>query len=75
MPDFYMLARWYILTIYCCMRVFFILKQVFLEADLGISGPGFVGVRGVHTVPGFCDAIPHNAVQGITIWSRFCDTG
>ena len=64
-----MLAGWYILTICWWLHVHF--KQVFLEADLGTSGPGFVAIRGVHTVPGFCDAIPHGATQGIAIWLRF----
>ncbi|KAM7447428.1 hypothetical protein ABFA07_004432 [Porites harrisoni] len=39
-----------------------ILLQVSLEADLG-SEPGYISVRGVHVVPGYCHPLPFKATK------------
>ena len=46
----------------------FILLQVSLEADLG-SEPGYISVRGVHVVPGYCHPLPPNATKGEVLFS------
>ena len=45
-----------------------ILLQVSLEADLG-SEPGYISVRGVHVVPGYCHPLPLKATKGAVIFS------
>ena len=45
-----------------------ILLQVSLEADLG-SEPGYISVRGVHVVPGYCHPLPPNATKGAVLFS------
>lgn len=37
--------------------------QVSLEADVG-NDPGYVGVRGLHVIPGYCHPVPLRATQG-----------
>ena len=46
----------------------FILLQVSLEADLG-NEPGYISVRGVHVVPGYCHPLPPNANKGAVLFS------
>ena len=45
-----------------------ILLQVSLEAALG-SEPGYISVRGVHVVPGYCHPLPPNATKGAVLFS------
>ena len=45
-----------------------ILLQVSLEADLG-SEPGYISVRGVHVVPGYCHPLPPKATKGAVLLS------
>ena len=45
-----------------------ILLQVSLEADLG-SEPGYISVRGVHVVPGYCHPLPFRATKGAMLFS------
>ena len=45
-----------------------ILLQVSLEADLG-SEPGYISVRGVHVVPGYCHPLPPKATKGVVLFS------
>ena len=45
-----------------------ILLQVSLEADLG-SEPGYISVRGVHVVPGYCHPLPAKATKGVVLFS------
>ena len=45
-----------------------ILLQVSLEADLG-SEPGYISVRGVHVVPGYCHPMPPKATKGVVLFS------
>ena len=45
-----------------------ILLQVSLEADLG-SEPGYISVRGVHVVPGYCHPLPFRATKGAVLFS------
>ena len=42
--------------------------QVSLEADLG-SEPGYISVRGVHVVPGYCHPLPPKATKGAVLLS------
>ena len=42
--------------------------QVSLEADLG-SEPGYISVRGVHVVPGYCHALPFRATKGAVLFT------
>ena len=44
-----------------------ILLQVSLEADLG-SEPGYISVRGVHVVPGYCHPLPPRATKGAVLY-------
>ena len=46
----------------------FIFLQVSLEADLG-NEPGYISVRGVHVVPGYCHPLPPNANKGAVLFS------
>ena len=45
-----------------------ILLQVSLEADLD-SKPGYISVRGVHVVPGYCHPLPFRATKGAVLFS------
>ena len=45
-----------------------ILLQVSLEADLD-SEPGYISVRGVHVVPGYCHPLPFRATKGAVLFS------
>ena len=45
-----------------------ILLQVSLEADLG-SEPGYISVRDVHVVPGYCHPLPFRATKGAVLFS------
>ena len=45
-----------------------ILLQVSLEADLG-SEPGYISVRGVHVVPGYCHPLPFRATKGAVLFT------
>ena len=42
--------------------------QVSLEADLG-SEPGYISVRGVHVVPGYCHPLPFRATKGAVLFT------
>ena len=46
-----------------------ILLQVSLEADLG-SEPGYISVRGVHVVPGYCHPLPFRATKGAVLFTK-----
>lgn len=45
-----------------------LLLQVSLEADLG-SEPGYISVRGVHVVPGYCHPLPFRATKGAVLFT------
>ena len=42
--------------------------QVSLEADMD-SEPGYIGVRGVHVIPGYCHPLPLRANRGTKVRS------
>ena len=39
-----------------------------MEADFG-SEPGYIGVRGIHVVPGYCHPFPLRATKGAVLFS------
>ena len=39
-----------------------------MEADFG-SEPGYIGVRGIHVVPGYCHPLPLTATRGAVLFS------
>ena len=45
-----------------------IFLQVSMEADFG-SEPGYIGVRGIHVVPGYCHPLPLRATKGAVLFS------
>ena len=38
-----------------------------MEADFG-SEPGYIGVRGIHVVPGYCHPLPLTATKGAVLF-------
>ena len=39
-----------------------------MEADFG-GEPGYISVRGIHVVPGYCDPLPLWATKGAVLFS------
>ena len=39
-----------------------------MEADF-VSEPGYIGVRGIHVVPGYCHPLPLTAAKGAVLFN------